>query len=230
MAGTQNVVVIANKIRSMDYTSFGVFAQGVHDKMLLNAAIFTAPIPLMPALQTDINTYNSMLAAWGAVPPHGSKQDFLNLQAALHTLRADIANEAAYVQALARQLYPGDITNQKVVVSQANMRVKNEPTPLGSFTQPRKLRQIVKNKYIGTGLVYLRWQKPAMGSLSATPNAYIVMSSNLIGGPYGEVGVTGKTWYVTQPIAPGQVKFYQVVPVGAAGNGAASDPCSTMAQ
>lgn len=216
-----NVASVANRLNSMALQTLADFCQTMHDALVANAVTFPALPVAAATFQNNITAFQNSINAWGAPGARGSHANYVAVLAARQQVLDDATSEASYVQAIARAISPGNVNDQKATILLGGCRVKNDSNQLQPWGQVNNFRQLVKQNMLGTGNIVLRWKKPnVVPGANSKPNAYnIYVSDDNV--TFTWIATTSSTTYI-QNVGQGTLKYFQIAPVSAQGQGALS--------
>lgn len=185
-------------------------AQGIHDGIVANAALYPAPVPAAATMQGFID---DLAAANAAVDANGGKGDHLAKRTAEKVLRAAIKAWAGYVQ----NASGGDA--DKILLSK--FEVVQRGKPIGELNPPKNLGAFLTNH---TGRVALRWKREDGADMH-----HVFMSTTAEPFNWQLIGATSKSRFNADSLEPGTFYFFAVTALGAAGESSKSEPCRAMA-
>lgn len=185
-------------------------AQGIHDGVVANAALYPAPVPTAATMQGYID---DLAAANAAVEANGGKGDHQAKRTAEKVLRAAIKAWAGYVQ----NASGGD--EDKILLSK--FEVVKRGAPIGELNPPQNLGSFVTNR---SGRVALRWKREDGAEMH-----HVFMSTTAEPFNWQLIGATSKSRFNADSLEPGTFYFFAVTALGAAGESSKSEPCRAMA-
>ena len=185
-------------------------AQGLHDGVVANAALYPAPAPTAAVMQGYID---DLAAANAAVETEGGKGAHQAKRTAEKVLRAAIKAWAGYVQ----NVSGGD--EDKILPSRFELVKRG--APIGELPPPTNLGARLTNR---SGRVSLRWKHEY-----GTEMHHVFISTTANPFNWELIGATSKSRFDADSLEPGTFYFFAVSALGAAGESSTSDPCSAMA-
>ena len=185
-------------------------AQGIHDGVVANAALYPAPVPTAAVMQgyiDDLAAANAEVVANGGRAAHTAKRKAEQL------VRSAIKDWAGYVQ----NASGGD--EGKILKS--NFEVVKRGSPYGDLNPPTKLVSRFTNK---TGRASFRWDREAGADMH-----HVFMSSTNNPFKWELIGVTTKSRFDADSLEPRTMYWFAVTAIGAAGESSLSEPLLLMA-
>ena len=212
--------LIKTELTDVSYETLSTKAQAVHDGLVVNVADYPAPNPTMPDFQTDIDSLNAAIVAWGPVGARGSHAQHLALVAMANIVKNDYRMLAAY----AMNTMPNN-PDSWVAAGFAVKGVRTAPQPL----------QVVQNfhrfisRTIVEGTIKLKWKRP-LDTKSSEVKGYIIQYSNspvqpMIDGSRGVVNVVSVQTRTSLIVTPPYVgaNYFWVTPFNSVGYGVSSE-------
>ena len=197
-------------VSRLSATEFVAKAQGIHDGVVANAALYPAPAPTAAVMQGYID---DLAAANAAVEAEGGKGDHQAKRTAEKVLRAAIKAWAGYVQ----NASGGDA--DKILLSK--FEVVKRGAPVGELNPPQNLGAFVTSR---SGRVALRWKREAGAEMH-----HVYLSTSADPFNWELIGVTSKSRFDADSLEPGRFYFFAVSAIGAAGESSKSEPLMARA-
>lgn len=185
------------------------YAQGIHDRMQGNA-LFPAPIPALPVLQTDIDALKDANAR---VSVERGRSDYQAKRIALGGLQRQMKRLAAYVSLVADG-------NEDIILS-SGFGVRRKGSPVGELNIPIGLHSRLTRT---AGRVELDWDVTAGAKLY-----HVYMSTT--GSPFEWklVAMTTKSRHNMDQLVSGSFYWFCVSAIGTAGESSLSNALRAMA-
>ena len=205
-------------VRMFNFAALSTFASNVFSNMTGNLS-FPTPAPTLLAIQAGITALDNAILAWGTVGNRGSHLDLLNLRSAAFNLYSLLVQEAAYVGNLVDPL--ATYADQCAFIASSGFGVKNAPSPQGLLATVENAHFVYKPNIIPSK-VFLDWKKPLNLKSAGNVKFYQIFRTVSAGAVTAAdcIGTTTKTNYLdAPPVSSGQVYWYWIVPVNAAGAG-----------
>lgn len=173
---------------------------------------FATPTPTLASVTTQTDATEVALNAWGPEGNRGSHADYVALVAAAQALYNLISAEASYVQTTSG----GDPD----IIMSSGFSIKNAGSPQGPLGVPQDIQQMFSNT-ISIYTPKLKWKKPIGLTSPNNVKSYEIFRS---GTPVFTNAVlldsVTKTSFVDTTAAHGNVYYYFVRGINAAGAGA----------
>lgn len=185
------------------------YAQGIHDRMQGNA-LFPAPIPSLPVLQTAIDALKDANAR---VSAERGRSDFLAKQVALAELQRQMKRLAAYVSLVA----DGD----EVIILSSGFGVRKKASPVVKLNIPQRL---ISRLTRTSGRVEMDWEVIPGAKLY-----HVYMSLTNAPFSWKLVGTTTKSRFGKDDLTSGTFYWFAISAIGTAGESSLSDPLRAMA-
>jgi len=218
----QKQVSVANRTYGMSYQTLFDFGTNVVAAMTAAVAVFVAPTPALADITTALTSLQTSITLWGVKGNRGSHAELVALRAARNLVRSLLEQESSYVQGVARSLssVPED---EKDTILLAGMRPKDDANTLPIPNAPVNARQLVRQKYLSTKKIFMKWKKPLVDPGSnSKPAFYIVSVSATPTGTFNQTAQTIKTSLVYEA-SNNDTIYFKVVAVNAAGTSGNSD-------
>jgi len=197
-------------LKGLSATETVAYAQGLHDAVLANVATFATPTPTMAALQQAID---DLAAANAAVEANRGRLEYKARREALVELRELVKQLAGYVQ-MASGGDPAIIGLSSFAVVKRGSRIGELDPPVNLGSRPTSL----------SGRVALKW-KPEKGA----DLYHVYMSATNDPFTWELIGVTTKSSFDADTLAPLRFYWFAVTAIGAAGETSKSEPALCLA-
>ena len=184
-------------------------AQGLHDGIKGNAQ-FPSPLPTAEAFQTLID---ELAAGNAAVAANKGRAEYLVRDIAERNLRDAIKQWKGYVQMASG----GDAD----LILTTNFGVSKRPQPRSPLDPPRNLGARLTSH---SGRAALVWSTEKGAEMH-----HVYMSTSADPFKWELIGVTTKSRFNADNLAPGTFYWFAVSAINAAGESSKSEPCRAMA-
>ena len=196
-------------IVSLSATELVAKAQARHDSLTGNAK-YPAPVPALAAVQTAID---ALVAANAAVEKNAGPTEHQERRVADRALRAVVKQLAGYVQTASA----GDADT----ILTSGFEVVKRGGPIGELAPPTNLGTRVTDM---SGRVSLKWSREYGADMH-----HVYMSTSNDPFKWELIGVTSKSRFAVDSLAPGTFYWFAVTAIGTAGETSMSEPCRAMA-
>lgn len=215
---------IALNVSLIQYASLVSLGNHVVTNLDGNLNFLTPAVPIVD-LQTAITDVESAIVVWGPKNNHGTKADLSNLKQAAITLHQLLKAEANYVQTTAIMAGGNDFTLVANIMISSGFELKSTKHSQGVLHAVQNLKFRASGA-LNRNQVKLAWAKPLEVTSQNNVKSYNVyrsVTTNFANAIH--IDTVSKAEYVDTNNTGATVTWsYFIVAVGAAGEGAVSDP------